>query len=161
MLLRTFAALSSAALLAGPARAADAPKTGSSAPRSPIPAAAEAAIVRGATFDVVNVTGAPGVKKTLTATLREESPGNPPLAGKTASFRVSGNGMAPVELKASDTDAEGKTTASYTIPDLAPGNYEVRAAWKGDVGHKPATGVGKLTVVKPPTGALEKPIRRP
>jgi hypothetical protein len=151
MKIRVLAALLGAAGLCGLARAADPPKTAPSAQRSPIPVAAAAKIVRGATFTVPNVAGVPGEKVLLKAVLREDSPGNPPLVGKTPSFKVSGNGMAPVDPKASETDAQGQTTASLKIPDVAQGSYDVQAAWKGDAEHKPAVGSGKLTVIKAPT----------
>jgi hypothetical protein len=152
MKIRVLTALLVAAGLFRLAHAADPPPAASSqAPTTALSGRAALKVVHGATFTVPNVAGVPGEKKTLTATLREESPGNPPLAGKTTSFRVSGNGMTPVELKASETDAQGKTTASFTIPDLAQGSYDIRAAWKGDAEHKAATGEGKLTVIKAPT----------
>lgn len=141
MRVRIIAAL---CVAAGVAHAADSPK----APNSlvtPIPSKAAAEVVHGCTFTVPNGAGAPGAKKTLTATLRENSPGNPPLEGKTPSFHVSGNGIPLLDLKASQTDAQGKTTVSLPLPG-GPGIYDIKVAWKGDAGHKPCGGSGKLTV---------------
>lgn len=150
MKILTLVALLVAAGPAAVARAAD-PPAAPSALKTPIPVSAVAKIVRDSSFTVPNVAGVPGEKKTLTAILKEDSPGNPPLEGKTPGFQVSGNGIPTIDLKASPTDAAGKTTAALTIPDLAQGSYDIGVAWKGDAQHRPAAGAGKLTVIKAPT----------
>lgn len=146
MKIRVLAALLGAAGLCGLARAADPPKTAPSVLRSPIPVAAAAKIVRGATLTVPNVSAVPGEKKTFSAVLKEDSPGDPPLVGKLVSIRVQGTSLDP---KPGESNAQGKVTVEINLPYLVPGSYDIVAAWKGDAEHKPATGSGKLTVAGP------------
>ena len=68
--------------------------------------------------------------------------------GKLVSIRVTGTSLDP---KPGESDAQGKATVEVKVPDLAQGTYDIVAGWKGDAGHKPATGAGKLTVIKAPT----------
>ena len=134
--------LAATAALAGAAPAA--PPDPPTALRAPV--AQDAAKVRSTSLTVPNVAGVPGEKRTLSAILKLDAPGGSPLEGKLVSMRV-----GSLDLKPGTTDAQGKATADLTVPDLAQGNYDIVASWKGDAGHKPATGTGKLTVIKAPT----------
>ena len=105
---------------------------------------------RASTMKVEKVAGLPGEKKTLSATLKENSPGDPPLSGKLISFLIHGNGIPGpgIDVKGGETSAAGKATASVTLPDLAQGNYQIRASWKGDADHLPAVGEANLLMIK-------------
>lgn len=149
MKIRALAALLVAAGVFRFAHAADPPPAASSqAPTTALAGRAALKVVRSATLTVPNVAGVPGEKKTLSAVLKEDSPGDPPLAGKVVSIRVQGTSL---DSKPGESNAQGKATVDITIPDLAQGSYDIVAAWKGDAEHKPVTGAGKLTVIKAPT----------
>lgn len=151
MTLRTLVALLAAGA-AAPALAVDPPVSAQKAPIAlKTPLARPEAKVRGSSLTVPNVAGVPGEKRTLTAILTEAGTSSAPIAGKLVSFQVSGNGITPLAPKAGETDAQGKATASLTLPDLPQGSYDIHAAWKGEAAYKPATGSGKLTVIKAPT----------
>lgn len=109
-----------------------------------------------ATMTGANAPGVPGEKKTLSATLKESSPGNPPLGGKTVSFSIKGSGITggEIHLKGGETDSHGKVTASLTLDEWPQANYKIQAAWKGDADHLPAVGEANLLMVKAITKAV-------
>ncbi len=137
MKMRTLAALL-AAVHAAPALAVDPPKSAPNALRTPVRVTNLVVSV-----EVSNVAAVPGEKKTFTATLK----GVPSPGGKTITFRVPAAGLQ----KSVQTDAQGKATTEFVLPEIAQGSSPIEGIWDGDAERKNVVGSGKLTMIKAPT----------
>lgn len=103
-------------------------------------------------LEVVNASGAPGDAHTVEATLTARIGGSP-IPGKTIRFTVEGKSGTSVpggKINAGDglTDASGKARVKLTLPELAQGNYALKASFAGDDRTASSEGLGNLLVVK-------------
>lgn len=104
-------------------------------------------------IEVKNASGIPGETRTFEATLTSRTGGQAPLAGKKVTFRIEGkNGTSVAGGKISagnaTTDASGKARVSFALPELAQGNYALKAAFAGDGQAAGTEGEGNLLMVK-------------
>jgi hypothetical protein len=90
-----------------------------------------------------NVAAVPGEKKNYEATLVQKG-SNAPLAGKPVRFTVNN-----IVIGSANTDANGKAVfASYATPELAQGNYPIKASFAGDDNYFATNDDANLLVVK-------------
>jgi hypothetical protein len=106
-------------------------------------------------LEVTNASGTPGDTRTLEATLTSAG-GGAPIAGKKVLFRIEGKDGTSVpggKLNAGSgvSDASGKVKAAFALPELAQGNYALRATFAGDSGAVGSEGEGNLLLVKAKT----------
>ena len=95
----------------------------------------------GTAISVTNVSGYPGQKVVLKATLSSNST---LLSGKTLNFKVGGSSVGSAQ-----TNASGVAQINYTIPLSKPlGVYNIEVTFNGDNLYNPSTGSGTLTVAK-------------
>jgi len=83
-----------------------------------------------------NVGTVPGEKRTYEAVLKAKA-GDSPLANKKVSFRIEGkNGTTVpnggIAMGESTTDAQGRARLEFAMPELAQGNYALKASFAGD-----------------------------
>lgn len=100
-----------------------------------------------------NATGIPGETRKLEATLRSKIGKQGPLSGKKVTFRIEGKGdsSAPggtIVVGSAPTDASGKATVSFTLPELAQGNHALKASFANDTLAVASEGEGNLLRVK-------------
>jgi hypothetical protein len=149
MTIRTFAVLLAAAGVALSARAAD-PPVAPGTLRTPVAVKASESLRRTATLTIEKIAGIPGERKTFTAVLKENAPGNPPLVGKQIFFKIV-PGPKTDSVNGGVTDANGRAVTTIALPELVQGNYKLEAGWKGDGQHPPASGEANLLMIKAPT----------
>jgi hypothetical protein len=83
-----------------------------------------------------NVAAVPGEKRTYEAVLKTKN-GGAPVAKKKVSFRIEGkNGTTvpngAIVIGSADTDEQGRARIEFSTPELAQGNYAVKATFSGD-----------------------------
>jgi len=83
-----------------------------------------------------NVGTVPGEKRTYEAVLTTKTGANP-LAGKKVTFRIEGKNGTTVPNNAivmgdDTTDTAGKAKVEFSLPELAQGNYALKASYAGD-----------------------------
>jgi hypothetical protein len=101
---------------------------------------------------MTNASGAPGDTRTFEATLTSRI-GNTPVAGKKIVFAIEGKSGTSVpggkiNAGSATTDASGKARASLALPELAQGNYALKASFAGDNQATGSEGLGNLLMVK-------------
>lgn len=99
-----------------------------------------------------NVGTVPGEKRTYEAVLKTKN-GGAPVAKKKVSFRIEGkNGTTvpngAIAMGSDETDAQGRARLEFSTPDLAQGNYTLKAVFSGDDATLGDTVVANLLVVK-------------
>lgn len=104
-------------------------------------------------LEVKNASGIPGETRTFEATLTSKTGNQGPLAGKKVSFRIEGKSGTSVPggkiaAGTATTDASGKAKVSLTLPELAQGNYALKASFAGDNQSAGSEGEGNLLMVK-------------
>jgi hypothetical protein len=98
-----------------------------------------------------NVAGVPGETKVLEATLLGAN--NAAVAGKSVVFRIYGkNGTSVpnghIVAGTGVTDGAGHAKLSYALPELAQGNYELKASFAGDEAFASSSVDANLLMVK-------------
>lgn len=96
----------------------------------------------------------PGEKRTYEAVLKTKA--GAPIANKKVSFRIEGkNGTTvpngAVAMGSANTDAQGRAHLNFSCPELAQGNYALKATFAGDDQWAADTAEGNLLVVKATT----------
>ncbi|MBS2016560.1 MAG: hypothetical protein JST00_26990 [Deltaproteobacteria bacterium] len=99
-----------------------------------------------------NVAGVPGEKKNFEATLIEKV-SNKPIAGKRVVFTLTGKDGTNVpggtmQIGVDTTDASGKATVSFAVPELVQGNYMIKVSYPGDDATFGSSDQANLLVVK-------------
>jgi hypothetical protein len=98
-----------------------------------------------------NVGTVPGEKRTYEAVLKTKA--GDPLANRKVSFRIeSKNGSnvpnGGIVIGEDNTDAQGKAKVDFSLPELAQGNYALKASFAGDDEYAGDKVESNLLVVK-------------
>jgi hypothetical protein len=105
-----------------------------------------------ATLQMANVAGVPGEAKSVAATLVGH--GGAPLAQKKVEFTISPrSGAAAIPPQAMHvgsgvTDAQGKVSVAWSVPEIPQAGYVLHAHWDGDEEYGGANEAGNLFVAK-------------
>lgn len=106
------------------------------------------AIKRIAKLEAKNGAAVPGERRNVEATL---TAGQSPLAGKTVRFKVRGKEGGPnisIVLGTAVTNAQGKATLEWEVPELAQAGYTLAATFAGDDDTRAASDEANFAIFK-------------
>jgi hypothetical protein len=101
-----------------------------------------------ATLEAKNAAAVPGETRTVEATLKA---GQNPIAGKTVYFQLRGKDDGPsasFNMGSAVTNAQGKATLAWKVPELAQAAYALKVRFAGDDDTGAASDEANFAVVK-------------
>jgi len=101
-----------------------------------------------AKLDAKNAAAVPGETRKLEATL---TAGQSPIAGKTVQFKLQGKNDGPsvnINIGSAVTNAQGKATIDWKVPELAQAAYALKASFAGDDDTGAASDEASFAAVK-------------
>lgn len=104
-----------------------------------------------ATIEAKNAAAMPGETRNVEATLKA---GQNPIAGKRVYFRFEGKGDGPsasFNIGSAVTNAQGKATVAWKVPELAQAAYALKARFAGDDDTGAASDEANFAVFKAAT----------
>lgn len=99
-------------------------------------------------LEAKNTAAVPGETRNVQATLKA---GQNPLAGKTVHFRFTGKGDGPsasFDIGSAVTNAQGKATVAWKVPELAQAAYRLEATFAGDDDTRAASDEANFGIIK-------------
>ncbi|MBC8071921.1 MAG: Ig-like domain repeat protein [Deltaproteobacteria bacterium] len=99
-------------------------------------------------LETKNAAAVPGETRNVEATLKA---GQSPLAGKTVRFRFKGKNDGPsanFDIGSAVTNAQGKATIAWKVPELAQAAYSLEATFAGDDDTRAASDEANFALFK-------------
>lgn len=106
------------------------------------------AIKRITKLEAKNAAAVPGERRNVEATL---TAGQSPLAGKTVRFKIRGKAGGPnvgIILGTAVTNAQGKATLEWEVPELVQAGYTLAATFAGDDDTRAASDEANFAIFK-------------
>lgn len=101
-----------------------------------------------AKLEARNAAAVPGETRKVEATL---TAGQSPIAGKTVRFKVEGKNDGPniaIVIGTAVTNAQGKATIEWKVPELAQAGYALKATFAGDDDTRAAADEANFAIIK-------------